>query len=259
MPCIALLSDFGLVDATASIAKGILMQHTPDLPITDISHEVQPYNTGQAAYLLASAYKNFPAGTCHVLLFNIFSETTHNLILSEYKGWYFLSSDNGLLPLALGLEPEAWLCLELKATDTFNDWLHEAGRIIRLLQTQRPEEIGLQPYHLKETSNNYMPVLDANYLKCEVIHVDNYENVVINFTRPQLASLGKGRPFRLQFTETEEITNISTNYNDVRPGYKLCRFNSNDYLEICINRGKAASLLGLRLGGKHNDIKIFFE
>src|SRR6185437_16366995 len=113
---------------------------THHLPIVDISHNVQPYLAGQAAYLLAAAYKNFPAGACHVLLFDIFSEATHRLLLSSHDGHYFLSADNGLVPLALGTDPgHTWQCTELKPTDTFTDWLHAAGNIINLLQTKKPE------------------------------------------------------------------------------------------------------------------------
>jgi S-adenosylmethionine hydrolase len=55
-----------------------------------------------------------------------------------------------------------------------------------------------------------------------------------------------------------EIKDLKKNYRDVAPGKKLCRFNSNGYLEICLNQGKAASLFGLKLGSIHNDIKITF-
>src|SRR2546423_1818667 len=102
MPCITLLSDFGLQDASVAIARGILMQHCPGHPIIDISHEVKPFYTAQAAYLISSACKNFPAATCHVLLFDLFSDAMPRLALYESDGHYFLTPDNGLLPLALG-------------------------------------------------------------------------------------------------------------------------------------------------------------
>ena len=114
MACITLLSDFGLQDASVAIAKGILMQHAPGLPIFDISHDIKPFHSGQAAYLLSSAYKNFPAGTCHILLFDLFSETNPRLVLCEHMDSYFLAPDNGLLPLALGNETSnALQCFEL--------------------------------------------------------------------------------------------------------------------------------------------------
>ena len=259
MPCITLLSDFGLQDASVAIAKGVLMQHT-SLPLIDVSHEITPFHTGQAAYLTASAYKNFPEGTCHVLLFDLFSESVPRLALCEHNGHYLLAPDNGLLPLALGTDTApAWLCFELTQGRTFNDWLNAAGTVIESLRTKKTADMVLPPLKLKTIPNRNVPKFDSGTVSCEVIHIDHYENVVINITRQQFDAWGGNRSFRLQFMGMEEIEEISNNYHDVREGFKLCRFNSNGYLEICINRGKAASLFGLRLGGKHNNIKIIFE
>ena len=115
------------------------------------------------------------------------------------------------------------------------------------------------PFTPKSIPGNISHLPPTGTLECEVIHVDRYENVVLNVTKEQFESIGRGGPFRLQFMQVEEINEISDSYNDVRQGYKLCRFNSNDYLEICINRGKAASLFGLRLGSRNNNIKLLFE
>ena len=260
MRYITLLSDFGLQDASVAIAKGILIQHTHGLGLIDITHEITPFNTLQAAYLLGAAYKSFPSGTCHVLLFDLFSEKTPSLLLSEHDGHYFLSPDNEVIPLSLGTMPaNVWQCMTFKKSATFTDWLNAIGNAINLLQARKTEVSDLPPYKLKALPENSAQNMDANIIECEVIHIDHYENVVINIIRQRFETLARGRQFRLQFMRVEEINEVSNNYNDVRQGYKLCRFNSNDYLEICINRGKAASLFGLRLGSRNNDVKIFFE
>jgi S-adenosyl-L-methionine hydrolase (adenosine-forming) len=259
MSCITLLSDFGLQDASVAIAKGILMQHTPALPIIDISHEVTPFHTAQAAYLLADAAKNFPAGTCHLLLFDLFSEKTPQLLLCEKHGQYFLAPDNGVLPLALGTTTtEGWQCAELEPTDSFKDWLAAAGGIISRIQDAKPSSLHLPTRKLRTATKSAPQVVSPDEVVCEVIHIDNYENVVINMTRDLFESMRNGRNFRLQFVLVEEIEEISNNYADVRPGFKLCRFNSNGYMEISINRANAASLFGIRLG-RNNEIKILFE
>jgi hypothetical protein len=260
MACITLLSDFGLQDASVAIAKGILMQHTPNTPIIDISHDIKPFHTRQAAYLLSLAYKNFTPGTCHILLFDLFSETNPRLALCEYQGHYFLTPDNGLLPLALGATSyNAWQCFEMKKENTFTDWLSTAGAIANSLQSQKPDALNLAPLQLKIATQKITPSFESGAILCDVIHIDHYENVVLNITRQQFDQYANGRAFRLQFMGMEEVEEISNSYHDVREGYKLCRFNYNGYLEICINRGKAASLFGLRLDGRHNNIKIVFE
>jgi S-adenosyl-L-methionine hydrolase (adenosine-forming) len=258
MSCITLLSDFGRHDSSVAITRGVLLQHVTGVPIVDISHDATPYHAAEAAYLLASARASFPPGTVHLCLTDIFSERNARLVLAEHDGHYFLAPDNGLLPAALGTVPRAWLCLELPHDGYFADWLHAAGRTIQLLITEEGMPKDLPETALKPARTTGPQITDDG-IECEVVHIDRYENVVTNMTRGLFDELRGGRRFRIRFMLVEEITELSTYYQDVREGFKLCRFNSTGHLEICINRGPAASLFGLRLGSRHNDIKIFFE
>lgn len=257
MGYITLLSDLGLQDASVAIARGILMQYSNDT-ILDITHEIAPFNTKQAAYLLRCAYGNFPAGTWHVLLFDLFSERHPSLLLCAHNGHYFFTPDNGLLPLAIGSAPErAWRCAVFENSETFTDWLHGIGNVMNRIRIDQAAINGLEACSPKIIQPG--KALPSGILNCEVIHIDQYENVVIDVTRQEFETLRQGRQFRLQFMQVEEISEISNSYSDAREGYKLCRFNSNGHMEICINRGRAASLFGLRMGGRNNDIKILFE
>ncbi len=264
MGCITLLSDFGLQDGSVASVKGTLMQYTPQLPIVDISHLIEPYQLQQAAYIIASAYRSFPQGTCHVLLFDVFSEKNPRLLLCEHEGHYFLAPDNGILSLAFHAPLEqVWDCLELDNDHTFNDWLHQTGKVVRKLQTSKASELQLPSCILKNAPQHWKPKVEGKTVECHVIHIDRFENVVINLTRQEFEAIGQGRPFSIQFMRDEEINDLSKHYVNVRKGEKLCRFNSTGYLEIAINRGKAASLFGLQLHRDqhlmYNTIKIFFE
>ncbi len=256
MGIVTLFSDFGLQDASAGIARGILMQHVPLSRIIDITHEVQPFNLKQAAYLLGAAYKNFPKGTFHLLLFDVYASKVPKLVLSEYDGHFFLSPDNALLPEAVqDTIAHSWVCMEMGKTHSFHDWLHSAGAVIAGA-TRGIDPTAFPEFKLKEYKPKVyaLPYNEAH----DVIHIDEFENVTIDFTRALYDQLAPGKTFSLKFTQVEEINEVRDNYSDVREGYKLCRFNSNGYLEICINHGKAASLFGLKLGGKNNNIKISF-
>ena len=136
-----------------------------------------------------------------------------------------------LLPPAIdGIESGAW-----------TDWVWNSERI--------------EGSHCRE-------IID-NTVECHVVHIDRYENVVINLTRQQFDEIGQGRPFRIQFMRDEEIKQLSTHFNNVSEGQKLCRFNATGFMEIGINRGKAASLFGFKLFREghfiYNTIKINFE
>jgi S-adenosylmethionine hydrolase len=264
MGCITLLSDFGLADASVASAKGILIQHIPNANIIDISHQVEPFHLQQAAYLLLAAYNNFPKGTCHVLLFDIFSDNTPTMLLCEKDGHYFIAPDNGLLTLAFGRSlGKVWKYYEFTANSIIADWFTQAGILVAALQENTAEALTLAPCEVKIAPQHWQPKVEANSVECQVIHIDRFENVIINITREQFEKIGRHRPFRIIFTRNEAITELSTHYNNVREGEKLCRFNSTGYLEIAINRGKAASLFALKLHREqhlmYNTIKIYFE
>jgi S-adenosyl-L-methionine hydrolase (adenosine-forming) len=262
--CITLLSDFGLADASVASAKGILTQYMPGTPIIDISHQVEPFHLQQAAYLLLAAYRNFPKGTCHILLFDIFSESTPKLLLCEKDGHFFLAPDNGVLALALGRNIDrVSLYHEFGAEETIADWFKRAGALAATLQEKAPEDLQLPTCELRVAPHHWQPKVEPNAVECHVIHIDRFENVILNITKDQFEKIGRHRPFRIIFTRNEEITELSNHYNDVKAGEKLCRFNSTGYLEISINRGKAASLFALKLHREqhlmYNTIKIYFE
>ncbi len=264
MSCITLLSDFGLQDASVASVKGVLMQHVPELPIVDVSHLVEPFHLQQAAYLLAASYKNFPAKTCHVLLFDIFYESNPRLLLCEKDGHYFFAPDNGILSLAFGSEVNTvWKCMDLTEQIFLHHWVARVASIIKELQAKSAIELKLELCELKNAPLHCNARIESNFAECQVIHIDRFENVVINITRPEFERIGAGRSFKIEFTRGETINEISAHYYSVKEGEKLCRFNSSGYLEIAINKGKAASLFGLKLHrGQHliyNTIKITFE
>jgi hypothetical protein len=80
-----------------------------------------------------------------------------------------------------------------------------------------------------------------------VIHVDNFENVVVNIRREIFESAANGRPFSLYFKRNDPITQLSGNYCDVAVGEQLCLFNVAGFLEIAVNMGRAATLFGLKV------------
>ncbi len=262
MKCITLLTDFGLKDGSVASAKAILMQYVADVPVIDLSHTIEPFHLQQAAYVLTTVYGNFPDHTVHLILFDVFSEKKPRLVLCRKGHHYFLAPDNGILSLAFQAD-EVWTCFEMQQEHSFADWIRATGSIIHKLQHTDLNALGFNSHVLKNAPQHWLPNISDSKVECQVIHIDRFENVVVNLTREQFEQVRKGRMFRIQFMRNEEISRISKHYSDERDGEKLCRFNSAGYLEISINRGKAASLLGLRLQSHqhlmYNTIKIFFE
>ena len=65
MALITLTTDFGLQDAYVAGLKAQLYQQLQTPEIVDITHLIDPFHIGQAAYVLRSVYRSFPAGSIH--------------------------------------------------------------------------------------------------------------------------------------------------------------------------------------------------
>jgi len=63
MAILTLTSDWGTKDYYVSAVKGKILSLLPETTIVDITHEIEPFNSIEAAYIIKNAYKNFPEGT----------------------------------------------------------------------------------------------------------------------------------------------------------------------------------------------------
>lgn len=251
---ITLLSDFGYQDNFIAVAKGVLLQKLPVARLIDLNHEVEPFHLLQCSYLLKSAYANFPAGTVHLSLFDIMHRNPAALLVTRVDEQYIITADNGLLPLTFDGTLGKVYILE-QTVNTYLDWLHLAAGFIPRLGQADFNLAQLPTLEPKVHPSQLQALVKDNAIECQVIHIDRYENVVINITKDKFETLRQGRKFRIQIVR-DTVTQISNDYSDVPVSDKLCLFNSAGYMEIAINQGKASSLLGLRL---HNERQLIYQ
>lgn len=101
-------SDFGLKDGAVSEMKAIAYGVDSKLPLYDLTHEIPPYNTWEAAYRLLQTAEYWPRGTVFVSVVDpgVGTERKSVVMLSK-TGHYFVSPDNGTLQFvaaSLGIE-----------------------------------------------------------------------------------------------------------------------------------------------------------
>jgi S-adenosylmethionine hydrolase len=258
---ITLLSDLGMRDAAAATAKAVLMTHAPGSVITDISHNVVQFDVRQAAYLLRVAYRHFPQGTVHITTVDVFSGDTPRLLLAEHDGYFFIVPDNGILQLAFRNEiTHVRLCFQLNKPYNFSQWLDKAAKVIDAIQNKQTESF--TPYPLKPLARQQLKQLPQG-ADCTILYVDRYENVVLDLTRAEFNELIGDRSFTIKILRAQDITTISGHYNEVKEGHPLCRFNSAGYMEIAVNHGSAASLLGIDAQNqgslRYKTVRIFLK
>src|SRR5277367_4125690 len=99
-PTIVFMTDFGVVDDSVALCRGVMYSIMPDVRIVDLTHEVTPFSILDGARFLYGATPYFPAGTVFVVVIDPTVGSTRKAIVARSKrGQYFVLPDNGLLTL----------------------------------------------------------------------------------------------------------------------------------------------------------------
>jgi S-adenosylmethionine hydrolase len=97
---IVFMTDFGVVDDSVAICRGVMYSIMPDVRIVDLTHQVTPFSIGDGARFLYGATPYFPAGTVFVVVVDPGVGSTRKAIVARSKrGQFFVLPDNGLLTL----------------------------------------------------------------------------------------------------------------------------------------------------------------
>jgi S-adenosylmethionine hydrolase len=95
---LVLLTDFGTADGAVSAMKGVAYSVSPQLLISDLSHENPDIFTG--AYRLYQTEEFWPEGTVFVCVIDPGVGTSRlSVVLKTRNGHYFVGPDNGLFSL----------------------------------------------------------------------------------------------------------------------------------------------------------------
>lgn len=246
MQMITLLSDLGTKGTSVSVTKAILLKHLPEAAIVDITHQVKPFDLQKAAYILRTAYRHFPQRTVHLVLVDVFSDTGNDMLLAERDGHYFIVPDNGIIQMIFEEQcSETFLCTGNIKLASLAVWTDQAGAVIKKISSI-PDQIYSFPHFI--SNKGYRPISPKvmnNIIECPIIYIDHFSNVVLGIAIQQFTSVLGNSSFSIKIPRNKDLTVISENYHDVKDGLPLCRFNDAGYLEIAVNHGSAASLLGL--------------
>ncbi len=247
MPILTLTTDFGDRDFYAGALKGALLRRAPEVRLVDITHKIKPFDIVQGAFVVQNVWSEFPEGTIHLIGVNCVYDAGYRFVALRREGHFFLAPDNGVLSLLFSdVNPADLRLLDCPAQGHFlvKDVFAEAAA--HLVSSAPFEHLGQTAPPLTQRIS-IQPVITPGRVRGTVVHVDNFDNVVVNIRRELFEKAANGRDFSLYFKRNDPITRLSDNYCDVPLGEPLCLFNSAGYLEIAINMGRAATLLGLKV------------
>ncbi len=259
MAIITLTTDWGSGNHYAGAVKGALLRQIPGVQIIDITHDIPCFDMMQASFVLRNAFNDFPEGSIHLLGVNTEAGIDTPHILVHHDGHYFIGADNGIFSLMFDARPQEAVELDMmQDSDYFTfstrDVFVKAAAMI--VSGKSLKEMGHPIQELNERIA-FKPVVYPEKIIGKVIFIDGYENVFVNIDKNLFKEVGKGRKFVIGFRlPGEAIRQLHESYLDVVPGERLALFGTSGFLEIAINQGKAASLLGLQM---NDTVSIEFD
>ena len=276
MNFITLTTDFGYKDFSVAITKANIYNNINDVIIVDISHQISPFNTPQAAYILKNSYNSFPEGTIHII--GVESELTpeNSHLAMRFNNHYFVGANNGIFSLITqDLKPDKIVEINIHENIISNFPVIDVFvNVAKHLSSKGSlDVIGKEIKKIKQLTE-IKPVINQkkDQILGSVIYIDNYGNVVTNITKKIFNEIGKSRSFIIEARRVK-FREIFSNYSQAidfsvkkekreEDGKKLALFNSAGHLELSIYKsnpetvGSASSLFGLDY---RDPITIFFE
>lgn len=273
MPIITLTSDFGHKDPSVAILKAKIYSELPDAKIVDISHEIQPFDIAEGAFILKNAYQNFPKGSIHIIAVDELIHPFKKPIVVKIDEHYFISSDNGILSLINSDgRPTEIIEINFPKVDFNSDFPSRDIFVPVACHLKRGGNLNLVGQRMsafKELSTLRPAIKDDQAIYGSVIYIDNFGNSITNITQNIFQQIGRNRPFSI-YHRGQEFTRIYQNYHEIvrdfenetqDMGRPMALFGSSGFLEIAVykgnpqNQGGANTLLGLKKG---SEIRVNF-
>lgn len=234
---IVLFTDFGLEGPYIGQVKARILADAPGATILDLFSDAPAHNPKASAYLLAAYAEAFPAGTIFVAVVDPGVGGARAGIAMEAGGQWFVGPDNGLFEIAA------------RRAGSANLWEldYEPGSVSASFHGRdvfAPAAAGL------ENGSPPPGIAAARGLEsqpdwpddlAEIVYIDRFGNAITGlrgcFVKPTFA-------LRVNHVYLDHAIVFS----DVPNGTAFWYANSNGLVEIAVNQGRAADLLGIEVG-----------
>jgi hypothetical protein len=257
-PTIVFMTDFGTVDDSVPICKGVMYSIMPSVRIVDLSHQVTPFSILDGARFLFGATPYYPAGTIFTVVIDPGVGSTRKAVVIESKrGQFFVLPDNGLITLVADRDglaaareitnPDWMIGKALSSTFHGRDIFSPAGahlargddwtQVGPVMDVQSLVRLDLQ-----------VPKLDGQGLHGEVIATDGpFGNLVTNVDAEDFLKLGYQRGQNVPITIGDrklELPFVRT-FSDVALKKPLIYIDSRGRFGLAVNQGSFAAMYGI--------------
>lgn len=258
-PTIVFMTDFGVVDDSVAICRGVMYSVMPSVRIVDLTHQVTPYSILDGARFLYGATPYFPAGTVFVVVIDPGVGSARKAIVARSKrGQYFVLPDNGLLTLveqrdeieaAREITNPEWM-IGSKLSSTFHGRDIFSPVSAHLARGDDWSKVGPEiPVNDLVRLELKAAKLDQRGLSATVIATDGpYGNLVTNVDADDFLKLAYqrgqevpvtvgGREIKMKFVKT---------FSDVPLNQPLLYIDSRGHLALAVNQNSFAETYGVK-------------
>lgn len=258
-PPIVLTTDFGTADAYVGVMKGVILTINPTATIVDLTHQILPQDISQAAFVLGTSHRFFPAGAIHVVVVDPGVGTDRRALLLVTPRERFLAPDNGVLSWIIRQhldqppEKEGRVlvppgCSAYQLTNP-QYWLSPVSQTFHARDIFAPVaahlSLGVPPESLGQPVGDLVwlpppePTCQDNTIQGQVIFTDHFGNLITNISAQQLA----GASNMQVEVKGQRIPRLSRTFQEGdshQPGHLVALLGSHGYLEIAVREGNAA-------------------
>jgi S-adenosyl-L-methionine hydrolase (adenosine-forming) len=256
-PTIVFMTDFGVLDDSVALCKGVMYGIAPNLRIVDLTHQVTPFSILDGARFLFGATPYFPAGTVFVVVIDPgVGSARKAVVVKSRRGQFFVLPDNGLMTLvedrdgveaAREISNPDWM-IGAKISSTFHgrDIFSPVGA--HLARGDDWTQVG--PEVKKLVRLEIMPArLDDKGFSGEVIATDGpFGNLVTNMSGEDFFKLGyhRGEKLKVAIAGREIEMPFVKTFSDVPLKRPLLFIDSRGRVSFAVNQASFAATYDIR-------------
>ncbi len=259
VPTVVFMTDFGVVDDSVALCKGVMYSIAPELRIVDLTHQVTPFSILDGARFLEGASLYYPAGTVFVVVIDPgVGSTRKAVVVKSKRGQYFVLPDNGLMTMVQDRDG-----IEAAREITNRDWMIGAGISSTFHGRDIFSPVGAHLAHGRDWTQvgpelevdklirlNLTPVkLDTRGLSGEVLAEDGpFGNLVTNINEDDFRKLGyqRGQAVHITIGATALDIPFMRTFSDVPLHRPLLYINSRGRVGLAVNQGSFAATYGIK-------------
>lgn len=258
-PTIVFMTDFGVVDDSVAICRGVMYSVSPEVRIVDLTHQVTPFSILDGARFLYGATPYYPAGTVFVVVVDPgVGSARKAVVVKSKRGQYFVLPDNGLITLMAqrdGIEAareitnRSWMIgAALSSTFHGRDIFSPVGA--HLARGDDWTQVGPELKVGELVSLNVEALrVDADGLTGEVIATDGpYGNLVTNIDAEEFSKLGyaRGQNVAVEIGSDKMSIPFVKTFSDVAEGKPLLYVDSRGRVGLAVNQRSFAQVYGVK-------------